>query len=801
MISTSILPDQVIDSLLLLPEVIAAKTRIDQSPLGSSIYFTVDITPDMQQLLCVHFGISISDTSSFPMRWIKGDTKPHIDIGKSRFEKTCLAYLTDSEGDFFLDGEAYPISKGAVYRFPEGVKHETLGTGVAPRLLFGPMSEQGFSVGGVGILENGGTTIYIRQTDSLDINTLQYSNDQTTWNQLTLPVAIVNTNTSTGMLNVEITTDLTFNDSSHYFICNSSHIQFGSTSVGQNGSRPTIFIVGMTDYPGLISNGSHYSNGYSNINVFNLIVDGTTSTLLDDGGWFGQTDYGKNAVDNYIINCTSLGDISEDSGGIVGSNAAYSDSVLATLFITRCSSSGTIGVRAGGIVGRYSGYGNHDNGTNTDYAGTIVCEQCWSTGFISSDSGGIFGYAAGYITFGITGVGSYATKCYASGAIGQNSGGIFGLDAGLQGYAEAFRCYSTGNIANTGGGIFGNNVTQPRSAQAINCYSIGAFSSANGVYVTSASPVVVTNCYAANGNWSSLTANQSLTGVPVSPNVIGDAWVSVGTNQPYELASFGYTPYLAAMIDVTTTPQLIQTYSASLNSGESTNDAIAAGKSYTILQISGGVASSYGTISIHSLTGKIYTTSSTDSGNYTVYVRNTGSYHITPVVLTVSSPAISPICFLAGTPVLTDQGEIAIEKINTKIHTIRRKRIVAVTRTVTPEETIVCIEASAFGRNLPSRTTYISRNHKVLYNNEMIESKHLVDRVNGVYSVKYRGDILYNVLLETPEKMAVNNLVVETLHPSNSIARIYNLPYAAREREVVRINRRENHKRLFAAAR
>ena len=32
--------------------------------------------------------------------------------------------------------------------------------------------------------------------------------------------------------------------------------------------------------------------------------------------------------------------------------------------------------------------------------------------------------------------------------------------------------------------------------------------------------------------------------------------------------------------------------------------------------------------------------------------------------------AIAPICFPAGTPVTTDQGNIAIEKLNSHIHTI-----------------------------------------------------------------------------------------------------------------------------------
>jgi hypothetical protein len=48
-------------------------------------------------------------------------------------------------------------------------------------------------------------------------------------------------------------------------------------------------------------------------------------------------------------------------------------------------------------------------------------------------------------------------------------------------------------------------------------------------------------------------------------------------------------------------------------------------------------------------------------------------------VASAVAPTI-PICFLAGTKVTTDQGDIAIEKLNPKIHTIRGKKIVSITK-------------------------------------------------------------------------------------------------------------------------
>jgi len=134
----------------------------------------------------------------------------------------------------------------------------------------------------------------------------------------------------------------------------------------------------------------------------------------------------------------------------------------------------------------------------------------------------------------------------------------------------------------------------------------------------------------------------------------------------------------------------------------------------------------------------------------------------------------SAICFPAGTPISTDQGLVPIEKININKNTIRNKKIVAITKTKTIEKHIVCIEKDSFGPNIPSQKTFISKNHKVFYNKQMIKAKDLIGVVDGVNNKKYNGEILYNVLLNDHDKMIVNNLIVETLDPNNIIAKIYN---------------------------
>ena len=140
----------------------------------------------------------------------------------------------------------------------------------------------------------------------------------------------------------------------------------------------------------------------------------------------------------------------------------------------------------------------------------------------------------------------------------------------------------------------------------------------------------------------------------------------------------------------------------------------------------------------------------------------------------IGEPIIEPICLPAGTPILTDQGLVAIEKIDTKKHTINHKRIVAITKTITPEKHLVCFEANSMGINCPSMRTLMTPGHEVLYKGKLVQSKHFVGRVEGVHTVPYNGkDVLYNVLQEQHGLMRVNNMVLETLHPENKVAKTH----------------------------
>jgi hypothetical protein len=139
----------------------------------------------------------------------------------------------------------------------------------------------------------------------------------------------------------------------------------------------------------------------------------------------------------------------------------------------------------------------------------------------------------------------------------------------------------------------------------------------------------------------------------------------------------------------------------------------------------------------------------------------------------VYTEPISNICFIAGTPITCNQGNIPIEKINPDIHTICNKKIVGITKTITQDKYLVCFEKDALGTNFPSQKTIISKTHSILYRGNMRQSKQFVGINDKVYKIKYRKEVLYNVLMEKHDKMLVNNLICETLHPENGMAKLY----------------------------
>jgi hypothetical protein len=142
----NVLSEEEFNYLNNLPEVLAAKASLDFRSSGM-VYFSVPITDSIRATLQSRFGLDLSTHSSIPMRWIKGDTAPHIDTGASNFQNTYLVYLNDSPGKLIVDSHAYPIQANSGFVFNEGLSHKTQYTENVPRLLLGPMNEFAEPVG------------------------------------------------------------------------------------------------------------------------------------------------------------------------------------------------------------------------------------------------------------------------------------------------------------------------------------------------------------------------------------------------------------------------------------------------------------------------------------------------------------------------------------------------------------------------------------------------------------------------------------------------------------------------------
>jgi hypothetical protein len=181
-------------------------------------------------------------------------------------------------------------------------------------------------------------------------------------------------------------------------------------------------------------------------------------------------------------------------------------------------------------------------------------------------------------------------------------------------------------------------------------------------------------------------------------------------------------------------------------------------------------------ISVATINGSVVTIVGPGISTISALQSSNGNYSSSFVTttLTVQPPLPSSnICFRKGTPIRTDQGLIHIDKINTDIHTIRNKNIVAITKTVTQDNYLVCFEKDSLGHNMPSQKTVISANHKIFNKGRMIKAKEFIGKYENIYKVKYSGEVLYNVLMEEYDKIVVNNLICESLHPENAIAKLY----------------------------
>ena len=138
-----------------------------------------------------------------------------------------------------------------------------------------------------------------------------------------------------------------------------------------------------------------------------------------------------------------------------------------------------------------------------------------------------------------------------------------------------------------------------------------------------------------------------------------------------------------------------------------------------------------------------------------------------------SSPAQN-ICFVGDTPIVTDQGIININRIKSSVNTINGRKIVAVTKSITPEKYLVCFKKDALGPNIPSKDTTMSMGHKVFYDGVFVEAAYFTKKFAHVKLLRNTHRHLYNILFNNHSVLEVNNMLTESLDPNNVYAQLLN---------------------------
>lgn len=155
----NVLTDEQISNILNDPEVLNARVQLQHQNTHS---FSIKLTDDIKSSIYEILGLDLYNVDKIPMRWIKEDTLPHIDVGSTEFDHTFLIYLQDDPGQLIIDQMSFSIQKGTGFKFAQNLSHATINTSSEPRLLIGPMNEFGLMVGG------SVTFYYLSESDAIN---------------------------------------------------------------------------------------------------------------------------------------------------------------------------------------------------------------------------------------------------------------------------------------------------------------------------------------------------------------------------------------------------------------------------------------------------------------------------------------------------------------------------------------------------------------------------------------------------------------------------------------------------------
>jgi hypothetical protein len=156
--------------------------------------------------------------------------------------------------------------------------------------------------------------------------------------------------------------------------------------------------------------------------------------------------------------------------------------------------------------------------------------------------------------------------------------------------------------------------------------------------------------------------------------------------------------------------------------------------------------------------------------------------------------AVADICFLGDTVINTDQGKLKIKDVKAGKHTINNNKIKHVTQTrLSRQNTLMLFKKNALAPGVPDRNTYVTKDHKIMYNNKMVSAQYFELWNPNVKQVKYKMHTLYNIALEGKGTMIANNMQTETLDPSNKLYKIYDRIAHLSDTEKVKFFENYNH--------
>lgn len=365
------------------------------------------------------------------------------------------------------------------------------------------------------ITQNGGI-IYIQQSG----NNIQYQSNITSgaWTTFSSwPVTFVNSNPVFGnVLTVSLYTNITISNTTvgtgtnGYFITGSEYIIY-------DGTGKTVTIDTVTNYRGLVRNGTDLINGYSNVTVQNILFTTISSTLVFRGGWICQSFFGNSSFNTLISNCQVDSPIgpNQQCGGLCGRGFGQGNGTpnSSSALIIGCSKAGLNNSSGGGAITSLR---------TGQLGGNVKISNCYNTGAISNDCSGICGQQAGQDSGKVE-----IIMCYNTGAISSNaSGGICGYFAGtVNGTVSISNCYNTGIISgNSSSGICANVAGNANGTVRINnSYN-------NGIISGNYSGGIVGDSFGVNSNNLCSIINCYNTGNITGTNAGGITGAEVGYN-------------------------------------------------------------------------------------------------------------------------------------------------------------------------------------------------------------------------------------------------------------------------------